>query len=72
MNLYTDPKLKPAEVERLEAEPVNSAKVRKPLYEARKKIHPKRASGRFRQFKWLVMLVTLGIYYLTPLSLIHI
>lgn len=66
MNLYTDPKLTPAEVERLEAEPVNSAKVRKPLYEARKKIHPKRASGRFRQFKWLVMLITLGIYYLTP------
>ncbi|MBB4066976.1 cytochrome c oxidase accessory protein CcoG [Gellertiella hungarica] len=66
MNLYTDPKLKPEEVERLEASPVNSAKVRKPLYEARKKIHPKRASGRFRQFKWLVMLITLGIYYLTP------
>lgn len=66
MNLYTDPKLTSAEIERLEAEPVNSAKVRKPLYEARKKIHPKRASGRFRQFKWLVMLITLGIYYLTP------
>ncbi len=66
MNLYTDPKLKPEEIERLDASPVNSAKVRQPLYEARKKIHPKRASGRFRQFKWLVMLITLGIYYLTP------
>nr|WP_316654562.1 cytochrome c oxidase accessory protein CcoG [uncultured Gellertiella sp.] len=66
MNLYTDPKLKREDVERLEAQPVNSAKVRKPLYEARKKIHPKRASGRFRQFKWIVMLITLGIYYLTP------
>lgn len=55
-----------ADVERLEAEPVNSAKVRKPLYEARKKIFPKRAEGQFRRFKWLVMLVTLGIYYLTP------
>ncbi|MDS7597050.1 cytochrome c oxidase accessory protein CcoG [Agrobacterium tumefaciens] len=53
-------------VERLEAEAVNSAKVRKPLYEARRKIFPKRAEGRFRRFKWLVMLVTLGIYYLTP------
>ena len=36
------------------------------LYEARKKIFPKRAEGRFRRFKWLVMLITLGIYYLTP------
>jgi cytochrome c oxidase accessory protein FixG len=37
-----------------------------PLYESRKKIFPKRAQGRFRRLKWLVMLVTLGIYYLTP------
>jgi cytochrome c oxidase accessory protein FixG len=54
------------EVERLEAEAVNSAKKRQPLYAPRKKIFPKRASGNFRRFKWLVMLVTLGIYYLTP------
>ncbi|HXV32339.1 MAG TPA: cytochrome c oxidase accessory protein CcoG [Sinorhizobium sp.] len=53
-------------VELYEAEPVNAARVRKPLYEKRRKIFPKRAEGRFRQFKWLVMLVTLGIYYLTP------
>ena len=53
-------------VERLEAEPVNAARLRKPLYEKRRKIFPKRAEGRFRRFKWLVMLVTLGIYYLTP------
>ncbi|MER9559401.1 cytochrome c oxidase accessory protein CcoG [Mesorhizobium sp. M0323] len=54
------------QVERLEAEAINSAKVRQPMYAARKKIFPKRASGNFRQFKWLVMAVTLGIYYLTP------
>src|SRR5690606_17424122 len=36
------------------------------LYEARRKIFPQRAEGRFRRFKWLVMLITLGIYYLTP------
>lgn len=54
------------QVERLEAEAVNSAKVRQPLYAARKKVFPKRASGSFRQFKWLVMAITLGIYYLTP------
>jgi cytochrome c oxidase accessory protein FixG len=54
------------EVERHDAEAVNSAKLRQPLYAARKKIFPKRASGQFRRFKWLVMFVTLGIYYLTP------
>ncbi len=66
MNIYTADKDKAGEIERHDAEPVNSAKVRKPLYEARKKIFPKRAEGRFRQFKWIVMLVTLGIYYITP------
>ena len=54
------------QIERLEAEAVNSAKVRQPLYAPRKKIFPKRASGSFRRFKWLVMVITLGIYYLTP------
>lgn len=67
MNIYRAGQDRPQQpVERLEAEAVNSAKTRKPLYEARKKIFPKRAEGRFRRFKWLVMLVTLGIYYLTP------
>ncbi|WP_331374567.1 cytochrome c oxidase accessory protein CcoG [Sinorhizobium chiapasense] len=60
------PVTKAASVERLEAEPVNAAHNRKPLYEKRRKIFPKRAEGRFRRFKWLVMLVTLSIYYLTP------
>lgn len=36
------------------------------LYAARKKIHPKRVKGKYRTLKWLVMLVTLGIYYITP------
>jgi len=54
------------EVETLDVEAVNSARLRQPLYAKRKKIFPKRAKGRFRNFKWLVMLVTLGIYYVTP------
>ncbi len=49
-----------------DVEAVNSPKRRQPLYTARKKIFPKRASGTFRKFKWLVMLITLGIYYITP------
>ena len=36
------------------------------LYAAREPIFPKRVSGKFRNLKWLIMLVTLGIYYLTP------
>ncbi|MGP1353423.1 MAG: cytochrome c oxidase accessory protein CcoG [Parasphingopyxis sp.] len=36
------------------------------LYEARKAVHNKRIDGPFRRFKWLVMAVTLGIYYGTP------
>ena len=52
-------------VSRIDVEAVNS-KENRSLYEARKKIHPKRVSGNFRQFKWIVMLVTLGIYYVTP------
>ncbi|MGY6707782.1 MAG: cytochrome c oxidase accessory protein CcoG [Rhizobiaceae bacterium] len=55
-----------SDVERLNAEAVNRAATRQPLYAPRKKIFPKRAAGRFRNFKWLVMLITLGIYYLTP------
>jgi cytochrome c oxidase accessory protein FixG len=53
-------------VERLEVEAVNSARTRQPLYAPRKKIFPRKAEGQFRRFKWLVMLVTLGIYYVTP------
>ncbi|MGE0846343.1 MAG: cytochrome c oxidase accessory protein CcoG [Flavobacteriaceae bacterium] len=52
-------------VETFDAEAVNS-KARRELYEARTKIHPKRASGQFRKLKWWIMAVTLGIYYLTP------
>jgi cytochrome c oxidase accessory protein FixG len=52
-------------IETFDAEAVNS-KDNRVLYEARKKIHPKRASGWFRGLKWWIMGVTLGIYYLTP------
>jgi cytochrome c oxidase accessory protein FixG len=36
------------------------------LYAAHEPIFPKRVYGKFRNLKWAVMLVTLGIYYLTP------
>ena len=30
------------------------------------KIYPKRVWGKYRKLKWLAMIITLGIYYLTP------
>ena len=37
-----------------------------PLYAARKKIYPQRVSGTFRRAKWIILFITLGIYYLLP------
>ena len=60
---------KPAErresVERSDAEPVNK-KERRSLYQKRVKIYPRLARGSFRKLKWIVMAVTLAIYYVTP------
>ncbi|MAY86725.1 MAG: cytochrome c oxidase accessory protein CcoG [Pseudooceanicola sp.] len=36
------------------------------LYAAREPIFPKRVNGMFRNLKWVIMAVTLGIYYITP------
>lgn len=52
-------------VERSDAEPVNK-KEKRSLYQKRIKIYPKLAKGAFRRWKWVIMAVTLGIYYLTP------
>ena len=52
-------------IENFDAEAVNS-KANRSLYEARKKIHPKRVNGSYRRLKWWIMALTLGIYYLTP------
>ncbi|WP_374763281.1 cytochrome c oxidase accessory protein CcoG [Yunchengibacter salinarum] len=46
------------------AEPVNRKETR--LYAGRKKVYPRRVYGRFRLIKWVVMAVSLGIYYVTP------
>ncbi len=62
MNLYTAPD--PKNTRRVDSDAGN--KDGQPLYAARKKIFPKRAEGRFRRLKWIVMLITLGIYYLAP------
>ena len=54
-------------VEQFDVEAVNKSEQRhQPLYAARKKVHPKRTKGTFRSLKWLIMAVTLAIYYVTP------
>jgi cytochrome c oxidase accessory protein FixG len=52
-------------VARLDAKAINRTQDRS-LYAGRQKIYPKLAHGRFRTLKWLVMAVTLGIYYTLP------
>ena len=49
-----------------DVEALNRWDRREPLFAARKRIHPKRATGQFRRLKWIIMLITLGIYYVTP------
>ncbi|MBU2531542.1 MAG: cytochrome c oxidase accessory protein CcoG [Alphaproteobacteria bacterium] len=49
----------------VDVKPVNKREARE-LYAARQKIHPRHARGTFRRLKWLVMIATLGVYYLLP------
>jgi cytochrome c oxidase accessory protein FixG len=37
-----------------------------PLYAARRKIYPQHVKGTFRTIKWIVLAITLGIYYGLP------
>ncbi|MEI7600982.1 MAG: 4Fe-4S binding protein, partial [Aestuariivirga sp.] len=55
----------PQEVDRETAVPVNKAENRS-LYASREAIHPKAAHGRFRRFKWAIVVILLGIYYVAP------
>lgn len=36
------------------------------LFEKQKRIYPKRVSGKYRNLKWVAMIVCLAIYYLVP------
>src|SRR5580700_2946028 len=45
-----------------EPEPENEP----PLYAARRKVYPQHVAGTYRRVKWIVLCVTLGIYYLLP------
>ncbi len=52
-------------VERFDVQAVNKDGSQK-LFQPTKKIYPKRVDGPFRQLKWLIMTVTLAVYYITP------
>ena len=52
-------------IPRTAADAVNAQPVRQ-YYATRQKIYARRARGLYRNIKWLVMLVTLGIYYALP------
>lgn len=52
-------------VELVDVSAVNAAHQRS-LYAKRPRIHPQRASGQFRKLKWILMAITLGIYYVAP------
>ena len=41
-------------------------RARNRYFEKRRKVFPRQIDGPFRRFKWLVMVVTLAIYYATP------
>lgn len=49
-----------------DAEAHNTEAKRVELYASRKKVYPRRVYGTFRMVKWVVMALSLGIYYLTP------
>lgn len=37
-----------------------------PMYKKREKIFPRNVEGTFRRLKWIILFITLGIYYITP------
>ena len=63
--IHADPPSAAPGIARLDVAAVNRRETRE-LYAGRQKVHPKRARGTFRTVKWLVMAVTLGIYYGLP------
>ena len=52
-------------IEPIDVEAVNAA-TRRVLYKKREPIYPKLVNGRFRALKWLLMAVTLAVYYGVP------
>jgi cytochrome c oxidase accessory protein FixG len=52
-------------VETFDVDAVNR-RAKQKLYQARVKIFPKRTQGFYRRLKWIIMAITLAIYWVTP------
>lgn len=65
MTQIISPRMAAPGIQRSKAEAVNAAETRD-LYQKREQIYPKLAHGKFRFAKWVVMLLTLGVYYFIP------
>ncbi|HOP18680.1 MAG TPA: cytochrome c oxidase accessory protein CcoG [Amphiplicatus sp.] len=61
----TEAQMSGGDVEKHDVAPVNSAAKRQ-LYKARVQIYPKLVHGFYRHLKWIVLAITLGVYYLLP------
>ncbi len=57
-----------AEVEKHDVQAINTAAKAQgmPMYAAHKKVFPKAINGNYRRLKWIIMAITLAIYYITP------
>ena len=55
----------PQTIEQIDVTAVNRRSSRS-LYKSRVKIHPRLVHGLFRRVKWIVMAISLTIYYVTP------
>jgi len=67
--VLAEPPLAAAPVERPDAQTAKAGSPGpddEPLYRSSPKIYPQRVQGTFRRIKWIVLCVTLGIYYLLP------
>ena len=55
----------PAGVRQYDDTAVNKGKKPK-LYKGREPIYPRRVNGQFRRWKWIIMILCLAVYYITP------
>ena len=54
-----------ADIHQYDVDAVNSAANRQ-LYKKREPVYPKLVHGKYRLIKWVLLFVTLGIYYGLP------
>jgi cytochrome c oxidase accessory protein FixG len=48
------------------AVPALTQDIEPPLYESHRKVYPQSVRGTYRTIKWIVLIITLGVYYFLP------